>query len=484
MPLYDASDKEPDRQDPSRRQFLHRACAAVGTVAMASTVWDLRMMNAAIAATSSITDYKALVCLFLYGGNDANNLVIPYDAERYNLYSAARINLAIPQANLLPLTLTGETAPTYAFHPSCLGLQQLFAAGKAAVVSNVGTLVYPTTKTQYRNRTVPLPPQLFSHNDQQVQWQTSIPDQLSRTGWGGRCIDQILAALDVRNNPQNAPKVSMSLSVAGSNVWEVGVGSTTYSVSTSGVVTFGSVTALPAARRTALKDLFDVPSELGRTNLQEKAYTHAIGNANDAAEFLNANLPAASTIPAFPAAAGSLGNQLRTIARLIAARSVLNQKRQIFFCSVGGYDTHGAQGVTTGAHANLLTQLSAGIKAFYDETARQGVQDQVTLFTASDFGRTFPTNDADPLRAGSDHGWGSHQLVIGGAVRGQNLYGTFPSLVVGGPDDTGLGRWIPSTSVDEYSATLAKWFGVADSELTTVFPTLGHFARRDMGFML
>jgi uncharacterized protein (DUF1501 family) len=301
---------------------------------------------------------------------------------------------------------------------------------------------------------------LFSHNDQQVQWQTSIPDQPPRTGWGGRAADMVYA-----NNNSN---VSMNISLAGTNIFEVGASVSPYNVGTNGSVGLAN---LSESRLKAVKDIIALP----HNNLYEQGFAKITDTAIQNNALLSnalATSPPITTV--FPNT--SLGNQLKMIARLISARIKLGHKRQIFFASVGGYDLHGAQ---LTAHANLFTELSNSMKAFYDATVEVGVADGVTTFTASDFGRTLPSNGL-----GSDHGWGSHQMIMGGAVQGQRMYGTFPTLAVNGPDDTGTGRWIPTTAVDEYSATLARWFGVSNTDMPMVFPNLGRFARPDLGFML
>lgn len=448
------------RMPPSRREFLRcAACAAVGTAAITSTIWDLRLVRAATTG-ATFSDYKALVCLFLFGGNDANNLIVPNTGSDYTAYANARQGLALPQANLLPITPSISDGRSYGLHPSCTGLQTLFAAGKLAVLCNVGTLVGPVTRATYFNRTAALPPQLFSHNDQQVQWQTSIPDQPARTGWGGRAADLVFSA--------NNSNVSMNISLAGTNIFEVGTQVSPYNVSSAGSV---GLSGLSASRLQAVKDLIALPHD----NLFEKGFGQITDTAIKNNALLTSALAGAPTISTvFPNT--SLGNQLKMIARLIAAAPSLGHKRQIFFASVGGYDLHGPQ---LTSHASLLGELSNSMKAFYDATAELKVDNSVTTFTASDFGRTLATNGQ-----GSDHGWGSHQLVMGGAVQGQRLYGTFPTLAINGPDDTSTGRWIPSTSVDEYSATLARWFGVSSTDMPTVFPNLTRFARPDLGFML
>jgi len=447
----------------TRRTFIRQAaCAALTTSGLLNTIFDLRRLS---AATIVEGDYKALVCLFLFGGNDANNVIVPNDAAGYASYAAARGILALPQNTLLPLTLQNGDGRQFAFHQNLLELQSLFNQGKLGLVSNVGTLVAPVTRAEYLRGGAAVPPQLFSHNDQSVQWQTSVPDQISRTGWGGRMAD----ALQSLNGDA---KISLSISIAGTNTFEVGNTVLPYTVSPTGSVGLAGFdgTANANVRLQAFKQLLALP----HNNLFEQAYSDTVTRSIAANELLTSALAGvADPQTPFPNPVTSLGNQLKMVAKLIAARTNLGMRRQIFFCSVGGYDTHGDQLV---GQANLLTELSQALNAFYATTQELGVANQVTTFTASDFGRTYPTNGG-----GSDHGWGSHQFVLGGAVQGGRLFGTFPTLAVNGPDDTGQGRWIPTTSVDEFSATLATWFGVSASDLPMVLPNIGRFAQPNLG---
>lgn len=471
-----------ERNGITRRDFFRQStCAALGTLASSNMIRDLRIMNSA-ALLAAPTDYKALVCIFLSGGNDSNNLVIPTIQAEYDNYAALRGDiLAIPQGSIL--NLDGSYAPLnsdgheYGLHPSCSGLRTLFAENKLAMLFNVGTLMYPITQAQYKNKTVATPPQLFSHSDQVQQWQTSILDQPAVTGWGGRCADML-------NAIQPDAKISLSVTLAGANTFEVGNIVSQYSISpTSGGVSLSGVTG---ARLQAMKNILG----LSYPTMQEQAYSTVMAHSINTADVLNTAIAGtASTVwnQAFPGT--SLGNQLKMVARIIAAREALSMKRQIFFCSVGGYDTHNNQtnlDTSTGQHANLLGELSSSIFAFQralEQIATWGGEDtalpaKVTSFTASDFGRTFPNNGS-----GSDHGWGSHHLIVGGAVQGRRTYGTFPVLTVGGPDDTSTGRWIPKISVDQYSATLARWFGVSPTDIPVVFPNVGRFSSSDLGFM-
>lgn len=469
------------QKDQTRRDFLRAAaCAACTTQALVSTVWDLRLINAALAAGApeNFTDYRALVCLFLYGGNDASNTIIPTSPEHYAQYAAGRGILALPSATLLPINVANSDGRTWGLHPNCEEIQNLFNLGRAAVICNVGTLVGPLTLQQYQQNTAAKPPQLFSHNDQQVQWMTSIPDQPPLTGWGGRCADLLMSA-GYGANPNT--DVSMNITVGGTNTFEVGSSVNQYAVSSNGTVVQFATGAGGAARLQVMRDLFT--DAAGAINLFQGEFGGISKRADDNAQsmgkvFNNTLNPPLATV--FPNS--SLGNQLRTIARIIKAKfagasipEFAGFNRQIFFASVGGYDTHGDQLLT---HANLMNELSEGVNAFYNAMTELQIGNKVTLFTASDFGRTFATNGV-----GSDHAWGSHQIVIGDAVDGGKFYGTMPSIVLGNSQDVGQGRWIPTTSVDQYSATLARWFGVAPGDMTTIFPNLTRFSPQYLDFL-
>ncbi len=454
----------------SRRLFLQRgACAALGATGLLSTLANLRALNAAASLQSAMAaegDYKALVCIFLYGGNDANNLLIPTDTAHYNAYATARTALALSKASVLPLTGGTSDGRTWGVHPAMPELQTLFNSGQAAIVANVGTLVQPVTRQQYLSGDVPLPDQLFSHNDQSVQWQTSLPDQNSQTGWGGRVAD-LMQSLNANG------RLTMSISVAGSNQFQVGRYVTQYQMTENGGISFEGMSGRgnDIAREAAFRGMIAAEKK----NLFESAYSDTANATFESDRILQNALnenaaPAGVTFPN-----SSLGRQLSLIARLIKAGPSLGFRRQTFFAATGGFDTHGDQ---LGSQANLLGNLSQSLSAFYQATVAYGVQDSVTAFTASDFGRTMDTNGD-----GSDHGWGSHHLVLGGAVRGGRIYGTFPDLLIGGQNDTNRGRWIPTTAVDEYSATLARWFGVAESDLGLALPNLNRFPQQTVGFL-
>jgi uncharacterized protein (DUF1501 family) len=459
-----------DKYDLSRRRFIGQACAAVGATGMLSALAQLRMIGA-LAADTAPTDYKALVCLFLYGGNDSNNLLVPVDNTNYNIYAADRTVLALAQNTLLPIApKTYSDGRSWGLHPSMPEVQQLFGQGKLALLANTGTLVQPVTLAQYNAGTVALPPQLFSHANQQVQWQSSVPDQPFTTGWGGRLADIV-------NSLNTNPKISMSVSVAGENSFQVGNTVSQFAVNPSGAVVLSgtSGSTLATSRYAAQQSLLNLQEQ----NLFEAAFGGTTMNAITDSQLLNsvlASSPKLATV--FPTT--SIGSQMQMIAQMIGAAPQLGLTRQVFFASLGGFDLHSDQ---LGAHATLFQQLSQALNAFSSATTELAVPNQVTTFTASDFSRTFNTNGTSNTTAGSDHGWGSHHLIMGGAVNGGDIYGSIPLLELGGPEDTGRGRWIPTTSVDEYAATLATWFGVSASSMATVLPNIGRFATSNLGFM-
>ncbi len=479
--------------DLSRRKFVGACCAAVGATGMLSAMAQLRLIGAvanangtaAAPATGALqSDFKALVCLFLAGGNDANNLIVPTDNATYSAYATGRGALALPQASLLPITPATSDGRTWGLHPAlgtnpdgtAGGLKSLFDQGKMAVLANVGTLAYPLTQAQYNTRPDLRPLQLFSHNDQQVEWQSSIADKPFTTGWGGR-----LADLTNAFNSNN--RISMAITLNGQNSFQVGKTVSQYAVGTNGAISLtGSstnATSQPGIRTAALNDALAAQN----VNLFETAFGGITTNAvNNSALLASAIAGTSPFVPYFTGLNSNLSQQLHMIARLVNAQGQLGLKRQIFFARIGGWDLHDSQvnlgNTVNGAHANLLRDVSQSVTAFYNALSSIGAQNQVTTFTASDFGRTYNTNGD-----GSDHGWGSHHFVVGGAVKGGDIYGKMPTFAINGPDDTGRGRWIPTTSVDEYSATLARWFGVSATDIPVVLPNVSRFANPDLGFM-
>ncbi len=423
------------------------------------------------SARASTDDYRALVCVFLYGGNDGNNMVVPVDG-RYDDYAAARRpqpdgGLALTPDQLLPLAPASGPAQ-YGFHPSMPELQQLWNGGALGVLFNVGTLVAPTSKADDAAGRVPRPESLMSHQDQQNQWQTSLADRPSRTGWGGRLADEI----------PTAPLPAL-VSTAGNVLFALGASSHPLAVPAAGGPTFGLSGFDSSAGSRALRTAMDALRGLDLDNALVQSVAGETAAAFAASGALSPVLAGAgsTTDALFAAQSSVLGNQLLQVARIIEARSVLGATRQIFFVALGGFDTHNNQIDRQGP---LLAQVSGALAAFYSATVQLGVASQVTTFTLSDFGRTL----APASGGGSDHAWGNHHLVLGGAVQGRQTYGTFPTLALGGPDDfTAQGRWIPTTSTDQYAATLARWFGVAPADLSAVLPNVGRFATDDLGFL-
>lgn len=448
-----------DRAGMSRRALLRAGTCAAGAWALR----DLALVSAH-AAQGAPGGYRALVCVFLYGGNDAFNLLVPTSSAPYADYLAARQNLAVDVQDLLPIVPLTSDGHDYGMHPACAELRTLFDAGRLAIVRNVGSLVRPLTKAQYQAGTVAVPPHLFSHSDQQFQWQTSHADSPENVGWGGRLAD---AAGGLNPGAQ----IAMNLSIAGSNTFQVGRSTLPYNLGVNGAIALNGLFQNWNQERTAA---FEMLLDAAHPNRLARQFARVQREAIEMQSLITAGLAAAPALATvFPAT--GLGNQLRMAARMIAARASFNVSRQVFFVSRGGFDTHDRQNEDQPV---LYGDVSASLAAFQAAMAELGVAGDVTLFTASDFGRTLTSNGD-----GSDHGWGSHQLVLGGAVRGGDLYGTMPSLAMGGPDDVGGGRILPTTSVDQYSATLARWFGLTEPELATVFPNLANFASSDAGFM-
>jgi uncharacterized protein (DUF1501 family) len=411
-------------------------------------------------------DYRALVCVFLFGGNDSNNTIIPTDDVSYQAYQSARGPLALPISGMAQVT-TVSGAP-YGFHRLLTEVASLFSSKELAVVANVGSLVQPMTQAQYRGQQGPIPANLFSHLDQQLQWQTSMAQGYAQTGWAGRVADYVVA------QQLNSGSLPPFLSVAG-NVLE-GTGASTQPLALGpgqslGLAGFSS-SAASQARLNALTNLLTTDNGVALVQAANQTMSVSVADANALAAALSHVTPFQTKFPKT-----SLGAQLQQVAQIIQVQSELGMSRQIFFCSLGGFDTHAGELATLNT---LYPQLSQALSAFYDATQELGIAENVTTFTESDFNRTFQATSGN----GSDHAWGGHHLVLGGAVRGGQIYGQFPTLQLGGPDDTDVrGRWIPTTSIDQYGATLSSWFGIPDSVLATIFPNLVNFSTPKLGFV-
>ena len=467
-----------------RRDFLRSSGCALGSMALASSIDTFGLVHA--LTPQAATGYKALVGVFLNGGNDGNNMFVSLDqyngpagstVEGYsNVRSAA--GLAIAQASLLPVSPV--SGGSYGFHPNMPEMQNLFNQGKLAVLCNNGPLVEPLTRTTYQNGAGKKPLQLFSHSDQVGLFQTAIANNVSQTGWAGRLADRTQGLNGAATFPSN-------VSIAGINLFLSGVDTRQLAVADSGTtlanvlqLIMSGTTSEQASRLVAFNDLRTVDNEFKLVKAASDTRSSSIQTDNA----LSSVNPTLATV--FPNT--TLGRQLKQVALLIKActdpAAGINMKRQIFFTQLGGFDTHSAE---IGGQGGLLTQVSQAISAFYAATVELGVQDNVTTFTMSDFGRTLQPAGTGLNTVGTDHAWGNHHLIVGGSVLGHTLYGTYPTLRLGGPDDTDAanprGRWIPTTSVEQYAATLATWYGLSTADLPAVFPLIGRFPTANLGFM-
>ena len=450
----------------SRREFLRQSSALAIAGSAAPFAMNLASIGAASAQVAG--GYKALVCVFLYGGNDTHNTVVPVSAPAYNTYAGTRGSLALQPAQLttlspifpggLQLGLPNELAP----------LATLFEAQRCAIVANVGPLIVPTDRTSFFNNSVPKPAKLFSHNDQQSTWQASAPEGATY-GWGGR-IGDLLAA-------QNGNATFTTINLTGNAVFLSGQQIQPYQLDPAlGAIPFNGVVGNSlygsGAGNTALRNILTrshaslMQNELGKVNQRSLDSQVALSTALAA--------PIAPAPPGLPAN-NQLAQQLQMVAKVIYARSALGAARQVFLVSMGGYDTHANQSAT---HPGLLTQLAQAIAWWQTTIDQLGIANDVTLFTASDFGRALTPNSE-----GSDHGWGAHHFVVGGAVNGRQVYGAYPDLTTSASTDAGNGRLIPTTSVEQYAATMAKWMGVTPANLPVILPNLVNFSQQDLGFM-
>lgn len=487
----------------SRRDFLRDSACGLTAAAIVNSLDRFSIINAMVQQQVDVaSDYKALVCVFLNGGSDCNNMLV--DLNQFSTYASVRgndstaPNLGLTQSMLLPIT--PASGGSFGLHPNLSpevnnasapgGLLKPWNDGKLALLCNYGSLLQPTTKAQYQSNPGGAfrPYQLFSHSDQVNQQMTSICKTTGQTGWGGRIADNTVSL-------NGATILPMCTSIAGTNLFETGVNTRQLAIGTGSLASVlnlnwnGPSSANPFTSGSSYRQLlgFDTNAAL------IKGASDTTNQALAADQILNA---APVYDPPFPAT--GLGNQLRQVARLIklgntpVANGGLGMHRQIFFCSLGGFDTHTNETSATptipngaGVQGNLLTQLSQALRAFYDEMIVQGNLNAVTLFTLSDFGRTFQASGSGAGTVGTDHAWGSHAFIMGGAVQGGRLYGAYPMLALNSPDDDGgnRGRWIPTTSIDQYGATLAAWYGLPGNLLTSVFPNLSKFANQNLGFL-
>ncbi len=446
----------------TRRDFMRFACCSA---AGASLLGGLSKFGLVSALAQGTTDYKALVCIFMFGGNDANNMIVPIDS-RYAGYQKARAVLALPQGQLLPLQSGSQSI--YGLHPNMPEMQGYFNNQKnLAILANVGTLVQPTTQATYKSYKN-LPENLYSHSDQQDQWQSAQLTGTPNAGWAGKVADNLQSSF---NSAAQFPPI---LSISGNTIFCTGDTTRPFTMNPGqapGLQGFGT-SAASQARFAATQQLLTFDSGLSMVQAANAVTGQAVQYSVVLSDALK-NIPALQTV--FPD--NYLAQQLKQVAQVIAARSALGIGRQIFFCSYGGFDTHADQ---LAQQVQLLTTVSQSMSAFYQATQELGVATNVTTFTLSEFSRTLEPG----TNGGSDHAWGSHQLILGGAVKGNAVYGTFPTVALGGPDDADQnGRWIPTTALDQYAATLATWFGVSAANLPSIFPNLANFPASNLGFM-
>lgn len=446
----------------SRRSFLQKTTMLAATAGLGR----IGLFSARAQSLPSPTDYKALVCVFMLGGNDGHNMIVPLSGPGLTAYRAARGSLALPDGSATLLPVSAKDGTPYGLNSGLAALHPLWAQGRLAAIANMGMLVKPTTRPQYLGATVGLPSNLFSHSDQTIAMQAGNPYGSGGSGWAGRVADATRAKNAASTFPPAisfaGPSLFCSANIVQSTSLIPG-----FNLAGNGMSAWPASAA--AAKSRALQEIISFNSGLSVV----QAANDVRGDGVELNGMLN-GLGNSSLTTVFPGT--SLGQQLQQVAQLISLRGATGMKRQVFFCALGGFDTHSSQ---SWAQWDLMRQLAEGMSAFYNATAEMGIADQVTTFTASEFGRSL-----QPSGTGTDHGWGNHHLIVGGAVKGGDLYGTFPDLALGGPDDTGgRGVLIPTTSLDQFGGTCARWFGVDQTDMPTVFPNLANFATPDLGFV-
>ncbi|MFT4532844.1 MAG: hypothetical protein ACJA1A_000860 [Saprospiraceae bacterium] len=454
-----------------RRTFLGQAsCAAMGLTTLFSTVMNLKAMNASAALnfpyltpSNPFDDYKAVVCLLLSGGSDSYNILIPTGTSDYNEYSTVRSNQAIPQNEIISINPTNTPGKTFGVNPNMPNMASMFDAGKLAFISNIGTLIEPTTKATVFDGSADLPLGLFSHSDQVMHWQTSVPHDRVATGWGGKMVD-LLNSLP--NGPDTNPNISMNISLSGSNVFQTGLNSVEYAINpvygANSMNGYGDEWLESQLRTEAVDNIIDAQYQ----DIFKKTYAKTVKTARDGNIQFQAAMDNATPVST-EFELTNLSNAFKMIANTINIRQELGMKRQVFFVEYGGWDNHDELLDTQGA---LLSEVDGALNSFNLAMEELGISDKVTTFSVSEFSRTLISNGN-----GTDHAWGGNVFAMGGAVNGQKIYGQYPQLALDSMLEIGNGVLVPTTSADEYFAELAMWYNVPKSGLLDIFPNLGNF---------
>ncbi len=464
--------KNTQQSKTQRRNFLKKLAFGIGSTSLLATQTKMQLVSSALAASSdysNLNDHKSLVCVYLAGGNDCFNMLVPYETNAYNKYRAARTGLALARNTLHPLKGNQQ-----AFHAAMPDLKALYDSDKLGIVTNLGALIEPTTRAAFQNETANLPKELFSHNHQQEFWQTGSTAKSSThpPGWGGRMMDLLASANDKPGEPA-------LFSVAGNSIWQRGLKPLDFVLNAENGV--NEINAFknenwPEWRQSRIA-AWDKILKLKNSSLLNQHMGGTYLKAQQRIGTLIGEIAKAQKITTPYPKENSLAAQLKMVAKMISIRQSLGMKRQIFFVALGGWDSHGNQLID---HADNLKKLNDALNSFYKTTVELGVADSVTTFTASEFGRSYSINGD-----GTDHAWAGHNLIMGDAVQGGQIHGTPMDLSINGPDDAeDTGRFIPKHSVDQYGATLAKWMGMTDSDLLDIFPNLHNFDNHDLGFMV